>query len=130
MMYHRVWSVKRFSSYSILKFGISCVQSSVKPKTNFKNPFQCRLLRQYFVVSLVKVEHWHPKITFLVDLVIFGHQVVGFANKLGRDQSCVSFFQTLISQKHILGFFCMIHQNFRLFKVFLLGERNLWLFLI
>ena len=80
-MYHRVWSVKRFSSYSIFKFGISCVLSSVKLETNFKNPFQCRLLRQYFVVSLVIVEHWHPKIIFWVDLVIFGHQVVGFANK-------------------------------------------------
>ena len=80
-MYHRVWSVKRFSSCSILKFGISCVQSSVKRKRNFKNPFQSRLLRQYFVVHLVKVGHWHPKITFWVDLVIFGHQVVGFTNK-------------------------------------------------
>ena len=80
-MYHKAWSVKRFSSYSILKFGISCVQSSVKRKRNFKNPFQSRLLRQYFVVHLVKVGHWHPKITFWVDLVIFGHQVVGFTNK-------------------------------------------------
>ena len=29
----------------------------------------------------VKVGHWYPKITISVDLVIFGHQVVGFANK-------------------------------------------------
>ena len=128
--FNKVWSVKQFSSYSILKFGISCVQSSVKRKRNFKNPFQSRLLRQYFVVHLVKVGHWHPKITFWVDLVIFGHQVVSYKQMLVVISHAYHFFQTLISRNLLLRFFCMIHQNFRLVKGYLLEERKLWLFLI
>ena len=64
-----------------MKFGISCVQSSMKQGINFINPFEFRLLRQYFGVYLVKVGHWYPKITISVNLVIFGHQVVSFTSK-------------------------------------------------